>query len=58
LAEHFKFEPDHAREIVAIRWMRRGDLRPLATLPSLDGPVLNELRVAKDDPLGPANRQA
>jgi len=44
LAEHLKLKPDDARDIVAIRWMHRGDLRPLAALPGLDGVVFSELR--------------
>ena len=38
LAEHFKFDPDQARDIVAIRWMQRGDDRPLAAA-LRDGPL-------------------
>jgi hypothetical protein len=37
-------DPDVAWATVAIRWMRRGDLRPLAAFPMLDGAVLDELR--------------
>jgi len=44
LAEQLKLKPADARDIVAIRWMHRGDLRPLAALPQLDGVVFSELR--------------
>jgi hypothetical protein len=44
LAEHLKLKRADARDIVAIRWMHRGDLRPLAALPQLDGAVFSELR--------------
>jgi hypothetical protein len=44
LAEQLKLKPAETRTIVAIRWMRRGDLRPLAALPMLDGAVFTELR--------------
>jgi hypothetical protein len=39
-----RIDPDVAWATVAIRWMRRGELRLLASFPVLDGAVLDELR--------------
>ena len=52
LAEHFKFDPDQARDVVAIRWMQRGDDRPLAAAlreGPLGGAVLNQLLKMVDE---------
>src|SRR6516164_10610538 len=52
LAEHFKFDPDQARDIVAIRWMQRGDDRPLAAAlrdGPLSGAVLSQLLKMVDE---------
>ena len=38
LAEHLKLDPDEARDVVVIRWMQRGDDRPLAAA-LRDGPL-------------------
>ncbi|MFY9835461.1 MAG: hypothetical protein WAK55_03155 [Xanthobacteraceae bacterium] len=49
MAQQRKLKPADARATVAIRWMRRGDLRPLAALPTLDGAVFSELRKMIDE---------
>jgi hypothetical protein len=46
LAKHLKLDPDQARDVVVIRWMQRGDDRPLAAAlrdGPLGGAVLSQL---------------
>jgi hypothetical protein len=52
LAEHFKFDPDQARDVVVVRWMQRGDDRPLAAAlrdGPLGGAVLSQLLKMVDE---------
>jgi hypothetical protein len=52
LAEHLKLERTTARDIVAIRWMQRGDDRPLAAAlrdGPLGGAVLSQLLKMVDE---------
>jgi len=51
LAEQLKLDRATARDIVAIRWMQRGDLRPLAAAlreGQLDGEVVSQLLMMID----------
>ena len=52
LAEHLKLDPDEARDVVVIRWMQRGDDRPLAAAlrdGPLGGAVLSQLLKMVDE---------
>ena len=52
LAEHLKLDPDQARDVVVIRWMQRGDDRPLAAAlrdGPLSGAVLSQLLKMVDE---------
>ena len=52
LAEQLKLDRATARDIVVIRWMQRGDLRPLAAAlreGQLDGEVVSQLLMMIDE---------
>jgi hypothetical protein len=52
LAEHLELDPDYARNVVVIRWMQRGDDRPLAAAlraGPLGGAVLSQLLKMVDE---------
>jgi hypothetical protein len=52
LVEYFKLDPADARDVVAIRWMQRGDDRPLAAAlrdGPLGPPVLSQLLKMVDE---------
>jgi len=52
LAEQLKLDRGTARDIVVIRWMQRGDLRPLAAAlreGPLDGEVVSQLLMMIDE---------
>jgi hypothetical protein len=52
LAEHLKLDPDQASDVVVIRWMQRGDDRPLAAAlrdGPLSGAVLSQLLKMVDE---------